>query len=260
MITVNLMGRMGNNLFQIAAALSLSKIHNTDCFITDDIPGHIKDFNLSEVGFSNNRSKNVYKEYKYQFNEEFNALEDNTHLCGYFQSHRYFEKYSKTIKENFSFKNHVRDNVSANGYGDLEIEDNNFTAIHIRRTDYLEIQHAHPLCGIDYYNKCLEEICPKDKIFVFSDDLEWCRQNFNGNSFIFITLDHHCCLYMMTRVKNLVIANSTFSWWGAWLNGRKDKNVYSPKKWFGNTFPYRDADISLENCTRDIYPQGWNIR
>lgn len=252
------MGRLGNNLFQLAACLSLANKNNTKAYYSKQEQS-LNAFELQDISYNPTNGQIRFSEKKFSYNEQFDSLPNNTHLHGYFQSERYFLNCKDLIRKNFAFKEHVKNNVYANGYSDIEDSSNEYTAIHIRRTDYLNIQHAHPICTKDYYINCLNEIKPKTKIFVFSDDLNWCKENFIGEQYTHVNLDHHCCLYMMTKVKNLVIANSTFSWWGAWLNNKQDKCVYAPKQWFGNTLPYRSADVSLEHCLKDIFPKDWVV-
>jgi hypothetical protein len=259
MISVDLMGRLGNNMFQLSACLSLANKNNTKAYYCKNEP-NINVFELPDIEYSSTSASNRFSERKFNYNEGFDNLTDNTHLHGYFQSEKYFKNCKDLIQKNLSFKEYVKQNVNANGYSDINDIENRYTAIHIRRTDYLTIQHAHPVCSKEYYINCLNEISPSGKILIFSDDLNWCKENFIGDQYVYVNLDHHCCLYMMTKVKNIIIANSTFSWWGAWLNTRPDKKVYAPKQWFGNTLPYRAADGTLDNCIKDIFPQEWILR
>jgi hypothetical protein len=257
MISVNLIGRLGNNLFQMAAALSLSAKNNTNSVRTNTFE-YLNAFDLKDIPHSSSKATHTFSEKKFNFNEDFLTLPDGTHLSGYFQSYRYFENIQEKIKNNFAFKSFVNDNVVSNGYGYLNDNTNNITGIHVRRTDYLKIQHAHPICSLEYYETCLNKIGNHDHILVFSDDPTWCRNTFKHSNYKIIDLDLHCSLYMMTKVKNLVIANSSFSWWGAWLNNHPNKTIFAPKKWFGDTLPYRNADGSLENCIKDLFPNEWN--
>jgi hypothetical protein len=257
MISVNLIGRLGNNLFQMAAALALADRHKTNCVRTNTYD-YLNAFNLNDIPHQSTKAHSTFSETKFSFNEQFLNLSDNTHLSGYFQSYRYFENISDKIKNNFTFKQFVVDNVNANGHEYLNDNNNLITGIHVRRTDYLTIQHAHPVCPLSYYETCLNKL-NSDQILVFSDDPVWCRTAFTDSKYKIIDLDLHCSLYMMTRVKNLVIANSSFSWWGAWLNSHPNKTVFAPKQWFGNTLPYRAADINLTNCVKDLFPTDWNI-
>jgi hypothetical protein len=256
MITVNLMGRLGNNLFQIAAGLSLAHRHETDCYYINHFD-YLNAFELKDIKQTTNSCNSTFYEKTFNFNENFLKLGNNIHLHGYFQSYKYFLNAEEKIKSNFTFKQFVKDNVWKNGYSYLE-QENNVTAIHVRRTDYLSVQHVHPICSMEYYTDSLLRIGKTDKVLVFSDDVVWCRQNFDLNYEI-VDMDLHCSMYMMSKVKNIIIANSTFSWWSAWLNNTPNKQVYAPKQWFGNTLPYKNADINLETCTKDLFLPEWNV-
>ena len=258
MITVGLMGRLGNNLFQMAAALGLSSRLGVSCSYTNN-QSYLNAFDLPDISPIGKQAPNIFKERKFNFNESFSSLNDNTHLSGYFQSEKYFKYSEDLVRKNFAFKSFVRDNTTANGFGYLEDPTNNYTALHVRRTDYMGIQHAHPLCTMTYYNECVNRLTNTDKILIFSDDPQWCRTIFCDSKYQVVDLDLHCSMYAMTKVKNIIAANSTFSWWGAWLNNRKDKTVYCPAKWFGDTLPYRTADIDISTCLQDLFPPNWNV-
>lgn len=257
MISATLMGRLGNNLFQMAAAMALADIHKTKSVRTNTFE-YLNALHLKDIPHEQANTHSVFSEKKFNFNEQFLNLSDGTHLNGYFQSYRYFEKISDKIKDNFRFKQFVVDNVNYNGHEYLH-DTNNITGIHIRRTDYLNIQHAHPVCSLDYYETCLGKINNNDRVLVFSDDLVWCRNTFTHPRYVIIDLDMHCSLYMMTKVKNLIMANSSFSWWGGWLNTHPNKTIFAPKQWFGDTLPYRNADGDLSNCIKDLFPKEWNV-
>ena len=261
MISVTLMGRMGNNLFQIASGLCLAKKHNTVLHIpipswNNTAYSYLNCFKMMDVHFGNPASM-VYKEQHFFYNELFDILPDNVHLYGYFQSEKYFKSYESLIRSNFEFNDTVVQSTKAK-LDTYDIDYKEATAIHLRRTDYLTIQHAHPIPSLDYYKDGLKLMNAKN-VIVSSDDIEWCRANIKieGINFIFSDMPQEETICAMTMVKNLVIANSTFSWWGAWLNKHPEKQVVYPKQWFGNTLPYRELDINHEVCTKDIPCAGW---
>jgi len=121
--------------------------------------------------------------------------------------------------------------------------------LHVRRGDYLQLPTHHPTCTIDYYHKALANF--DGKVLVFSDDIDWCRKTFQDPRFEFVkgNLDY-IDLYLMSMCKNNIIANSSFSWWAAWLNDNKDKKVIAPKKWFGP---------AISHNTMDLYPKKWRL-
>ena len=117
----------------------------------------------------------------------------------------------------------------------------------------MHLANAHPVLPISYYKNALDMINPKDKkVLVFSDDLNWCQQIFQGNKFIFVENNIDIIdLFLMSLCNHNIIANSSFSWWGATFNKNKLKRVIAPKKWFGSYYESYD--------TKDLYCDGWVI-
>jgi hypothetical protein len=125
----------------------------------------------------------------------------------------------------------------------------NYTSLHVRRVDYVQKAGFHPPCSIEYYEKALSMI--EGNVLVFSDDLDWCKETFLGDRFTFISGNRdYQDLFLMSMCKNNIIANSTFSWWGAWLNTNLNKKVIAPSEWFG---PH------LKESSDDIYPNTWEV-
>ena len=121
--------------------------------------------------------------------------------------------------------------------------------MHIRRTDYTTSNGYHPVQTVEYYKKALEIIGEYDKLFIFSDDIEWCRNNLKFDNMIFIEGNTDIeDLYLISLCKHNIIANSSFSWWGAWLNKNPNKKVIAPSKWFGDMANLNESDI---------VPEGW---
>jgi len=154
------------------------------------------------------------------------------------------------IDDNFKFKE--LENLDKNfgyyffGYWQSE---KYFIDLHIRRTDYLTSNGYHPVQTIEYYKNALNLIGDYDNLFIFSDDIDWCKSNLNFKNMIFRENNSEIeDLFLMSYCKNNIIANSTFSWWAAWLNDNKDKKVIAPAKWFGN-----EANLNEEN----IIPASW---
>jgi hypothetical protein len=181
-------------------------------------------------------------------------LPDNSYLSGLWQTEKYFKDCEEIIRTEFTFKQPLN---KKNSELSETIRRKNSVSIHIRRGDYIynsEEYKIHGLCSIDYYKKAVECIANKAgelTLFIFSDDIEWVKNNLKFD-FPIIFVDNnvddiHEDLRLMSLCKHNIIANSTFSWWGAWLNNNKEKIVIAPKKWF-NEF---EAD------TKDIYPDSW---
>ena len=125
--------------------------------------------------------------------------------------------------------------------------------MHIRRSNYVSLQNYHSLQEIDYYKKSIEILGEDIHFLIFSDDIDWCDKNltFIKNKTIINEFSDYEQLYLMSLCNNNIIANSTFSWWGAWLNKNNNKKVVSPKNWFG------PANQGLN--TEDIYCENWYI-
>ncbi len=289
MIITRLMGGLGNQMFQYAAARALAEKRATQVRIDlswfdsarlVDAPRHyeLDRFSLKQnfidpsryalvagqdsslkirlYGFTKGRTKPrvlLCKESGHGFGAQFFDQPNNVLLEGYWQSEKYFIGIRNLILTDFSF------GTPATGKNEALLSDINSTnavSIHVRRGDYANTKAAreiHGLMGLDYYAEAIKQInkrVPDIKFFVFSDDPVWCKQNLKvpGSA---VYVDHNKDgaedMRLMTACKHHIIANSTFSWWGAWLNPSEEKIVYAPKRWFAN----KDMD------TRDILPESW---
>lgn len=193
-----------------------------------------------------------------EFHPEYLNLKNNICLVGAFQSEKYFKMYASDIRKIFSFKTPILA-ISSELVTKLQTE--NSVAVHIRRGDYVTSPLYSTTIGalpVSYYNEAIELICEKIKnpiFYIFSDDLNWCKENLKSEnvSFYFVD-DEHVGAYaanylqLLTKCKHYIISNSTFSWWGAWLSDSdNDKIVIAPKKWF--------LDTSLDG--KDIVPENW---
>jgi hypothetical protein len=190
----------------------------------------------------------IYNEPFFNF-QEIPFIEGNVLLNGYFQSEKYFKEHSKEIRELFSFPDEYKNSIKEKYNNLLE---GTTCSIHIRRGDYLKFPDHHPVQTINYFMKAIRKM-PEESLFVvFSDDISWCKDNFPNieDKFIFIegNKDYED-LSLMSLCKNNIIANSSFSWWGAWLRKDNDKIVIAPQKWFGNA--------NNHNNTNDLYCENW---
>ena len=126
-------------------------------------------------------------------------------------------------------------------------------ALHVRRTDYVTNSANHPPCTLAYYEKALSHFDAHRNVIVFSDDPAWCNEQelFSGEHFMISENDdNRVDLCLMSLCDDFIIANSTYSWWGAWLSANKDKKVIAPVQWFGTGYT-KDHDTS------DLIPNGW---
>jgi len=267
-ITAKLMGGVGNQMFQIAAAKGLTmklkelypeEYKNVRC---------VFDFNKCDTQLQGNVS-NTYKDDFFRLipNETINKLKYNfkengfsyseippvkewvkgLELFGYFQSPKYFHDYRDDILNTFYFSEEriekIYDFLNSVGGG----EDDRVTAVHVRRGDYLNNPGYHPTCGIEYYQKAMEIIGDSKFVFI-SDDIEWCKENFKGENIYYSPFTSELDdLTLISNCDNQIIANSSFSWWGAYLCKLEDNIVIGPRTWFGPKGPQDTHDILLDD-------------
>lgn len=202
------------------------------------------------------RKKGFIKESFYQFDKNILAIKTDCYLVGYWQSEKYFKDIEEIIRDDFRF-------ISKNTAENAEITDKinlaNSVSIHLRGMDFVKkdkIRKRHYICDHEYYKRCIDYIVTKLKdpiFFIFSDDIEWAQEFLKielphffikGNSW---NKNQHEDLRMMSLCKHNIIANSSFSWWAAWLNENKQKIVLAPKRWVN------DQIID----TKDLIPEKW---
>lgn len=197
----------------------------------------------------------LYRQNGQPYDSSFDAIGPGTYLMGYFQSERFFADVADEVRAAFSLSHHA---------GQLdpllleEMKTAPYVAVHIRRGDYAsdtKTTAIHGLLGSDHYERArrlMSEIVPDARYLVFSDDMEaaskltetWPHRRMSPGR------NREEDLHLMSCCRHHIIANSTFSWWGAWLAQGKDKKVIAPRRWFGR-------DIMLKTFTDDIYPEGW---
>lgn len=253
MLTCKLIGGLGNKLFQISTCYSLSLENKDYCVfeITTSSNSHVPINSYINnifrfINFESIQFDETYQETHFHYLEI--PYKKNLRLSGYFQSEKYFIKHRKEIIELFSIDEESLSYISKK-YGRLL--DNKTCSIHIRRGDYLRFPNHHPICDINYYERSISYFDDETIFLVFSDDIEWCRLHFKGSRFIFIQDERdYIDLWLMTLCKSNIIANSSFSWWGAWLNNKSDKIVLCPKNWFGS---------ALTHNTKDLIPSEWIV-
>lgn len=226
-------GRLGNSLFECATTISLA-LENNDSY---GFPkwGYSNYFNLDFCFFDNLNINNIYNETGFAYNKI--DYKPNLDLRGFFQSEKYFINNRDMIVDLLMPKHDVKEECGTCG-------------IHVRRGDYLNLKDCYVQLGMDYYNNAMKIIKSK-KYLIFSDDIEWCKTQFKGDQFEFITgnTDYEDMAIMAKRCENMIIANSSFSWWGAWLNINSDKIIIAPNKWFQFKLSYND--------TKDLIPNNW---
>ena len=254
MIIVKLQGGLGNQMFQIAYGLSLKYKFKEDIkFDTRSYLNNVKDRDLQIKKFNieidididkitNKKFYSIIDDFNYR--EFINSKDSNYYLDGYWQSEKFFKESENLIREDFRPSKEIVEKFS-----NTPFLDTNTISLHVRRGDYITSNGYHPVQSIEYYQKSIEKIGKYDYIFVFSDDIQWCKDNLKFNNMIFIEGNSNIeDLYLMSMCKHNIIANSSFSWWSAWLNSNPNKIVIAPNKWFG--------DKANLNC-EDIIPDNW---
>jgi len=292
MIVVKLAGGLGNQMFQYAAGRALSCKYDSELildtsFLLDRTPR--KDFvfrsfsldvfnlqfkfstddqvvkfgNLERFAryyypikriFSKN-SLRYFREYPFSFDNNFFSIRDDTYIEGFWQSEMYFKDIENLIRSDFEFK---QESSSQNIKLLEKIEASNSVCLNVRRGDFVSNpkgaeHHGH--CSMKYFNEAIQYYKDQFKdihFFVFSDDIEWCKQNFTQD--IFTIVGHEYAgyafgqyLFLMTKCKHYIIPNSSFAWWAAWLNTNENKIVIAPEKWYNN--PKMD--------TSSLIPDKW---
>lgn len=199
----------------------------------------------------NNRS-NVYNEIKEYYFDENVFEQESVFLVGTWQSMKYFESQKTLIKEVFNF-NKPSDLVNLKLAN--EIQSKNAVAVHVRRGNFIKPELADSRMlndSLNYYHKAfniINESVENPVFYIFSDDIQWAKENFKGTNFVFVShnkgSNSYLDMYLMTLCQHFIIANSSFSWWGAWLADNKDKKVIMPTPW-----------VKKMDCS-SIYPTGW---
>ncbi|MBO9676157.1 MAG: alpha-1,2-fucosyltransferase [Sphingobacteriaceae bacterium] len=278
---IKLLGGLGNQMFQYAFYRSLQnnglKVY-ADLSDFEGYPLHNgyeleRIFNLSMKTpskfilnlFRPNQSKWIFRKLKRILNlkHTYRAEENeftfdasflnnaNNYYSGYWQNEGYFLNIADKIRDDFKFpeiKGVENQTVIQ------QIINNESVAIHVRRGDYLKDPLLGNICNLDYYERAILSINSKIKnvqFFVFSDDITWCKQNLKLKNATYIDWNEknnsYIDMQLMSNCKHNIIANSSFSWWGAWLNSNTSKMVIAPKKWTNN----RSVDDT------DICPKTW---
>jgi len=192
----------------------------------------------------------------YYYDDEVLRRQGNLYIVGYWQCPKYFDDIAAVIRKDFIFKSRLSGDAL-----DLykKIRDTNSVCINVRRADYVnnpQYNQFHGVTGMDFYDAAIKIIVDKvsaPHFYIFSDDIEWCRSNFNlsypttfvGHEFKGPKFSHY--LQLMIACKNFIIPNSSFAWWAAWLNSDINKIVIAPKKWVNA------LDINID----DVLPEEW---
>ena len=183
-----------------------------------------------------------------------NRINKKSYIVGYFQTEDYFIKYENSIRNMFRFRYELSEN-SKKYYND--ILKSNSVGIHIRRGDFLKYK-SFGTCSNEYYINAIKYILSKidaPKFFIFSDDLNWVKEQsfFNNLNISYVEGNIEDKSYedmrLMSLCRHNIISNSSFSWWGSWLNNNQNKIVIAPKRWF--------ADDNMNAKVKRLIPSSW---
>ncbi|MCL1955863.1 MAG: alpha-1,2-fucosyltransferase [Fibromonadales bacterium] len=247
MITIKLMGGLGNQMFQYAYGFALAKRKKTKLlldisFFSEKNFDTPRTFELDQLCITQKDIKQ--KPLLAKIPKIGNKLKPLlNYFEGYFQDEKYFADCEAEIRKEYQFKDK------------LQTPEGNTVAIHVRRGDYVKFADIHLVCTPSYYENAIAYVQSKVEspiFYVFSEDLEWVRQNINipSNS-VFVDYNPNMQssrdMQFMSLCKHQIISNSTYSWWAAWLNQNPDKIVVAPDKWFADG---RETDLYTENMVK----------
>ena len=287
MVIVRLIGGLGNQLFQYALGRTLAERHATqlkldirgyesyalysyaldrfniiESFATPDevrrlrgrgwiaerLPRRLQKLNPFRKG-------SYILERRFSFDPAVLRSPDDIYLDGYWQSEKYFKNLESVLRREFS----VRDSLTGhNRELAARIAACNAVSLHVRRGDFAsdpKTRRVHGLCSLDYYQAAVRRIAesvPQPHFFFFSDEPEWAAANLRVDHPVTIVTGNDAShsyedLRLMSLCRHHIIANSSFSWWGAWLNANPDKIVIAPTRWFAGA----------RHDTRDLLPPAW---
>ena len=269
-------GRLGNQMFQYASMRGIASVKGFDWVVPPEDYDHTANYALFETfkmtNVQNNNigfvKGNILKETIHCFDKNLvDSCSDDTDLDGFFQTEKYFENIADEIRSDFTFKDEYLKPCKEF----IDSLDTTPIFLHIRRGDAIGKEHYHPVAPMSYYVEALKRFDEDTPCFVFSDDLDWCKSQdlFKSDKFLFndnierydyqsmdgsgsmqYTLLPHVDLCLMSLCSGAIIVNSSFSWWGAWLQNNRGK-VIASKPWFGPSASHLD--------TSDVVPDHWEI-
>jgi len=287
-------GRFGNQLFQFCSLRGIAAHHGYDwCVPPDDhvsfgnygvlFPFKMGSMTEKNIGFINgevgsqamrsfdalkslNLNVNNLSEKSQNFDVDFvDSVTDGSNIDGYFQTEKYFKHIEKELRQDLKFKDDILEPCN-----EFISNFENIIFLHVRRSDYVNIQDSHPLLSFKYYEEALKHFDDDAHVLVCSDDIEWCAEQefFSDDRFLMAnqneTYEHghldadgkvrnsplpFTDMCLMSLCNGAIIANSSMSWWGAWLQSNPDKKVIAPSNWYGPNLAHVDDS--------DLVPDTW---
>lgn len=270
---IDIHGGLGNQMFEYALFLNLKKRHPWRLFLFDNrySKGVHQGYELPKLfkvkttwrtkGFSAMRrlfskgieSMPIFEETSpFRYEEGVWSQNAGTYYEGCWQSEKYFAGIEKQIREVFTFDERMLNTRTA-ALSNQIASGGTYASIHVRRGDY--VKEGRNLCSKEYYEDSICQLQKEDlemRFVVFSDDIEWVRDSIDIPNAIYVDWNHKedswQDMYLMSRCHHNIVANSTFSWWGAWLNANPNKIVVAPYMWLNE--PTKELDI---------IPETWRI-
>lgn len=240
-------GRLGNQMFQYAALFSAGLTRGYSIGIPRN-QQITEVFNLNNAEYTDEFSiEKIYKERDFSFDPSLFLIPDNVDIHGYFQSGRYFNHCQDALRKEFEFKQDIQKKAETiiNQYLGSPL-----CSVHVRRGDYTKLSNYHTNLGANYYEPACTLVYQNFsdvRFLVFSDDPEWCKREFKNEKFVVVDSGSDAVdLCVMSKCPIHVIANSSFSWWAAWLS--QSRAVVAPKLWFGPEGPKN---------WETVYQEGW---
>jgi hypothetical protein len=246
-------GRLGNQMFRVASTIGIATKNGHDYAFPQWVCDRSKvDY---EPFFANPlprldpevRIQRRISEERFSY-QDIRLPEGNFTLFGYFQTERYFAHCADVVRRYMEPRAEIKKRLVDN-YGSV-VEGS--CSLHVRRTDYVHQQSHHPMLSMDYYERAMRLVSEStgvSRFVVFSDDPKWCRENLKGD-LCFVEGNRNIeDIFLMSMCSHHIIANSSFSWWGAWLNPNPNKLVVAPSLWFGPDLKQHD--------TTGVTPKSW---
>lgn len=291
MILTHLMGGIGNQMFQYAAAKSLASrlsmeqtlyfedhydlanrnfalsVFNISCRQASDkelneyLPSRGVKRRLKKLLGINYTGKLYREQHMFLLDKGFFNIDKEVFFSGFWQNYRYFKDVEEELREDFRFV------TSPSGLNETTINKIQSTdtsvSVHVRRTDYINPKSGLYPLPLSYYERAIKklesDLGKSPHYFFFSDDPEWVRETFGsmmGDRFSLIEHNDgqhgHEDLRLMSTCNHHIIANSSFSWWGAWLNSKPNKKVIAPEVWMKNHPEAREALFNSDNILIDV--------
>jgi hypothetical protein len=280
MVVTRLTGGLGNQMFQYAVARALAlrngtelkidthfyaqqHLHRYELHVYPVSCSFVTDDELFRFGIRNAKKRRFYQSFVYRnwkvvkerhfhFDPTIKLLNSPVYLAGYWQSERYFHEVGDILRTEFCPSDSLEPHTAQIA---ADIQAVNAVSVHVRRGDYVINERTNRLfgtCSLDYYRRAAEFVAERvdsPHFFVFSDEPQWARTHlrFEFPTTYVIGNSGFRDLQLMSRCRHHIIANSSFSWWGAWLNASPDKIVVAPRAWFNE----------LQHNTQDLIPEAW---